>query len=105
MNVLTIAQQGKMAQLACEARRMKLDILELCGVRLPNFEEDMSTVGTGIGLYSSIRDDNASPPEHALQLLSYLARRISWRSSSRRQLMEKSLLPDLKTRVCSIIII
>ena len=60
-NVLTLAQQGKLAQLASEAQRMKLEILGLSEVRWPNFGEHQLPSGQVL-LYSGIRGDNA--PQH-----------------------------------------
>ncbi|XP_058449164.1 craniofacial development protein 2-like [Malaya genurostris] len=60
-NVLTLAQQGKLIQLANEARRMKLEILGLSEVRWLNFGEHRIPSGQ-ILQYSGLRGENA--PRH-----------------------------------------
>ncbi|XP_058811258.1 craniofacial development protein 2-like [Topomyia yanbarensis] len=60
-NVLTLAQQGKLAQLANEACRMKLEILGLSEVRWPNFGEHRLLSGQLL-LYSGLRGEHA--PRH-----------------------------------------
>jgi len=57
-NVLTLAQQGKLAQLAKEAARVNLEILGLSEVRWPNFGEHKLPTGQVL-LYSGIRGRNA----------------------------------------------
>ena len=66
-NILTLAQQGKLAQLAREASRLKLEILGLSEVRWPNTGEHKTSSGQVL-LYSGIRGENA-PRERGVGFL------------------------------------
>uniref|UniRef100_A0A1B0GLA1 Uncharacterized protein n=1 Tax=Lutzomyia longipalpis TaxID=7200 RepID=A0A1B0GLA1_LUTLO len=66
-NVLTLAQQGKLAQLAREAVRLKVEILGLCEVRWPNYGEQRLLTGQVL-LYSGPQGENA-PRERGVGIL------------------------------------
>ncbi|XP_055623398.1 craniofacial development protein 2-like [Toxorhynchites rutilus septentrionalis] len=58
-DILTLAQQGKLAQLTREASRLKLEILGLSEVRWPTTEEHKTPSGQAL-LYSGIRGENST---------------------------------------------
>ena len=100
-NVLTLAQQGKLAQLASEARRMKLGILGLSEVRWPNFGEHKLPSGQVL-LYSGIRGNNAPRHRAVGFLLSAHAQAalIKW-----EPINERIIIARFRTRVRNLTII
>ncbi|XP_058447845.1 craniofacial development protein 2-like [Malaya genurostris] len=100
-NVLTLAQQGKPAHLANEARRMKLEILGLREVRWPNFGEHRIPSGQ-ILLYSGLRGEHAPRHRGVGFLLSAQAHSalIKWEPISERIIVARD-----RTRVRNLTII
>ena len=100
-NVLTLAQQGKLAQLANEASRLKLEILGLSEVRWPNTGEHKTPSGQVL-LYSGIRGENATRERGVGFLLSPQAHAALMRWEP---VNERIIVARFRTRVRSLTMI
>ncbi|XP_055588685.1 craniofacial development protein 2-like [Uranotaenia lowii] len=98
-NVLTLAQQGKLEQLAREASRLKLEILGLSEIRWPNTGEHKTQSGQVL-LYSGIRGEHAARERGVGFLLSpqAYAALIRWEPTN-----ERIIVTRFRTRVRNLV--